>query len=292
MQHLLVLSQVVLSLQLAFAVIPLIHFTSDRKNMGAFATPRHRFRGLAWPDGSDHRRAEREVPRREDPGGGRVGVGVGPSPGPDRPWAGGGVGLYGLGGGMAALLTWVVVKPWGRPSRAWAGPASVELDWADAAPPARRGDDRRGGRARPERRRDPQPGGASLARPGPDEARAPARSRHADEPRLQAGGHGRPRDGRRLAVSGRGCPRPRAEGLCRPRAPARGPTGQGELVHELRREPVDLLIVGSHGHGLVRDLLFGQTVDKRCLTAWPCRCSSRGRIGTPGRPRSPPSRPE
>jgi manganese transport protein len=34
---LLVLSQVVLSLQLGFAIIPLIHFTSDKKTMGAFA---------------------------------------------------------------------------------------------------------------------------------------------------------------------------------------------------------------------------------------------------------------
>ncbi len=36
---LLVLSQVVLSLQLAFAVIPLIHFTSDRSKMGSFVNP-------------------------------------------------------------------------------------------------------------------------------------------------------------------------------------------------------------------------------------------------------------
>jgi manganese transport protein len=36
---LLVLSQVVLSLQLSFAVIPLITFTSDREKMGAFANP-------------------------------------------------------------------------------------------------------------------------------------------------------------------------------------------------------------------------------------------------------------
>ncbi|UEG55241.1 Nramp family divalent metal transporter [Mucilaginibacter daejeonensis] len=35
--RLLVLSQVVLSLQLGFAVIPLIHFTSDKKSMGVFA---------------------------------------------------------------------------------------------------------------------------------------------------------------------------------------------------------------------------------------------------------------
>src|SRR5262249_8876824 len=38
-QELLVLSQVILSLQLSFAVVPLIHFTSNRRNMGAFATP-------------------------------------------------------------------------------------------------------------------------------------------------------------------------------------------------------------------------------------------------------------
>src|SRR5262249_47805515 len=36
----------------------------------------------------------------------------------------------------------------------------------------------------------------------------------------------------------------------------------GQLVVQLKRHPVDLLVVGSHGHGLVRDLLYGQTVDK------------------------------
>src|SRR5206468_10405319 len=46
-QHLLVLSQVILSLQLSFAVIPLIHFTSNRRNMGAFATPPWA-KALAW----------------------------------------------------------------------------------------------------------------------------------------------------------------------------------------------------------------------------------------------------
>src|SRR6202012_2223919 len=35
--NLIILSQVVLSLQLGFAVIPLIHFTSDKKKMGKFA---------------------------------------------------------------------------------------------------------------------------------------------------------------------------------------------------------------------------------------------------------------
>src|SRR5947209_16238637 len=46
-QQLLMLSQVILSLQLSFAVIPLIHFTSNRRNMGAFATPPWA-QALAW----------------------------------------------------------------------------------------------------------------------------------------------------------------------------------------------------------------------------------------------------
>src|SRR4029434_11099777 len=36
---LLILSQVILSLQLSFAVIPLVMFTSDRKKMGDFVNP-------------------------------------------------------------------------------------------------------------------------------------------------------------------------------------------------------------------------------------------------------------
>ena len=45
--QLLILSQVILSLQLPFAVIPLIHFTSNRERMGEFAN-RLWVQGLAW----------------------------------------------------------------------------------------------------------------------------------------------------------------------------------------------------------------------------------------------------
>src|SRR6201996_3158713 len=45
--NLIILSQVVLSLQLGFAVIPLIHFTSDRKKMGKFAIST-KVKILAW----------------------------------------------------------------------------------------------------------------------------------------------------------------------------------------------------------------------------------------------------
>lgn len=45
--QLLILSQVILSLQLSFAVVPLVQFTSDRKKMGTFANPRW-LKTLAW----------------------------------------------------------------------------------------------------------------------------------------------------------------------------------------------------------------------------------------------------
>lgn len=45
--NLLILSQVILSLQLPFAIIPLIHFVSDTRAMGALAAPRP-LRVLAW----------------------------------------------------------------------------------------------------------------------------------------------------------------------------------------------------------------------------------------------------
>jgi manganese transport protein len=45
---LLVLSQVILSMQLSFAVFPLVMFTSDRHKMGAFAN-RWWVNALAWP---------------------------------------------------------------------------------------------------------------------------------------------------------------------------------------------------------------------------------------------------
>ncbi len=45
--HLLILSQVILSMQLPFAVIPLVHFTSDRRRMGAFTNPGW-LKAIAW----------------------------------------------------------------------------------------------------------------------------------------------------------------------------------------------------------------------------------------------------
>ena len=46
--RLLILSQVILSLQLPFAVVPLIHYTSDKEKMGKFANPMW-IKLMAWP---------------------------------------------------------------------------------------------------------------------------------------------------------------------------------------------------------------------------------------------------
>jgi manganese transport protein len=44
---LLIFSQVILSLQLSFAVVPLVQFTGDRRKMGQFVNPRW-LKILAW----------------------------------------------------------------------------------------------------------------------------------------------------------------------------------------------------------------------------------------------------
>ena len=75
-QRLLILSQVILSLQLSFAVIPLIHFTSNRRNMGAVRHPVVGA-GPGLDGGGDHRGAQRQAGpgpgRRMGELGGRVG---------------------------------------------------------------------------------------------------------------------------------------------------------------------------------------------------------------------------
>jgi manganese transport protein len=45
--QLLILSQVILSLQLSFAVVPLVAFTSSRAKMGRFVNPRW-LQAVAW----------------------------------------------------------------------------------------------------------------------------------------------------------------------------------------------------------------------------------------------------
>ena len=97
---------------------------------------------------------------------------------------------------------------------------------------------------------------------GPDRVPAAARGRHSGH-RGARPGDGGPGDRRRRSVPLGAGRRPCASGAIE-RGPScfTDPIPQVSSSAYLRDDPVDLLVVGSHGHGLVRDLLFGQTVDR------------------------------
>jgi manganese transport protein len=259
MQELLVFSQVVLSLQLSFAVIPLIHFTSDRRNMGSLATPRWA-QALAWLTAAIIVGLNGKLALDQVSGWVAMAVrspltlGVLP-----LGWAAG-VGLYGLLAALGALLAWVTLKPWLWPSPPWSPPAVTGFDWGDALRP-----------------RPLATIGVALERSRADAEilnRALSLA-HAGQTRLvllhvadtpMTGIYGSDTadlhteaDARYLAELVRVL---EEKGYAARFKLLYGPDRPGQLVRELKREPVDLLVVGSHGHGLVRDLLYGQTVDK------------------------------
>lgn len=257
-QRLLLLSQVVLSLQLSFAIIPLIQFTSSRARMGRFASPVW-VRVLAWLSAlvvvalngqlvlqnvQDWIQAARESAVR-----------LGPLP---IEWLVA-VGLYGLMAAVVGLLLWVIVKPWVSPSPGWKGRPRVVLDWARTLNP-----------------RPISTIGVAVEH-GPADAETlsralslgqPGKSHYwilhvADAPMTgvygaDAGDMHTQSDRDYLAelvatLNGLGYS---ADSVL-----LYGSDRAGRLVSALKERPVDLLVVGSHGHGLVRDLLFGQTVD-------------------------------
>ncbi len=254
MQNLLVLSQVVLSLQLAFAVVPLIHFTSNKRNMGVFATPIWA-QVLAWISatiiiGLNAKLVIENI---------REGVSWAYSV-DSRLGLLAALSLYGISGGTALLLVWVVIKPLIRPAPTWKPAPSVELDWADTLRPRVL---RRIGVALEHTPADAEilNRALSLAQEGKTElvllhvvdtpmtrvygSETLDRETNADERYLMEVVHvlkQKSYDAQWVLLH--------------------GPDRAGELVKRLKRDPVDLLVVGSHGHGLVRDLLLGQTVDK------------------------------
>ena len=149
-QQLLVLSQVILSLQLSFAVIPLIHFTSNRRNMGAFATP---WWGqvLAWVVAAiivalNGKLVFDQIVDVGRPGGASRGCGSGPFP---LSWL---VGSVLLGADRRrSRACWS-----GSRSSRWFGPRppgrrrpACQLDWDEALRPRPLATDRRGPGAQP-----------------------------------------------------------------------------------------------------------------------------------------------
>ena len=258
-QHLLVLSQVVLSLQLAFAVIPLIHFTSDRRNMGEFATPIWG-QALAWASASIIVALNAKLVW--DKIGEWIGLAeasgrtVGPVP---LSWVAAGS-LYGVALAALGLLAWVTVKPFVKPARPWKPMPTQDLDWADALRP------RKLGRI-----------GIALER-GPGDSEVLSRALAMAEPgrtsltllhvidttmtRVYGSETGDREADADLRYFADVVAVLQGQGYEARSVMLYGPDRASRLIQQLKDEPVDLLVVGSHGHGLVRDLLFGQTVDK------------------------------
>ncbi len=256
---LIILSQVILSLQLSFAVVPLIHFTSNKKNMGAFAS-RWWAQILAWTTATIivglNGYLVVDTILKWVSAASESGKRVGPVP---LSWVIG-VPLFALLAGVVGLLAWVTIKPWVWPSEPWTEEAPVTLDWADALRP------------RPLETiavaLEHSPGDTeilnrALSLAVPHKTRlmllhvvdTPMSSVYGVEAGdRHAGADAVYLDGVADAL--------RRLGFLADPIMLYGADRAGEIVGRLRKEPVDLLVVGSHGHGLVRDMLYGQTVDK------------------------------
>ncbi len=261
-QGLLVLSQVILSLQLSFAVIPLIHFTSSKRNMGTFATP---WWGqvLAWIVAAVivalngylvYDQAVEWVGLAS-----QSGIRLGPIP---LSWLVG-AGLGAAVASVSGLLGWVLVKPIVAPSPAWRPPPRAEMDWAQAFRP-----------------RTLRRIGVALEHTGVD-VEILNRALGLSQTQGDAGGelvllhvvdspvavlHGEDTADLETDADAEylwGLTRALADqGYRASPALLHGPDPARSLIEYLRKHPVDILVVGSHGHGWVRDLLYGQTVDR------------------------------
>ena len=243
--RLLVLSQVVLSLQLPFAIIPLIHFTSDRRKMGGFANPRW-LKALAWLVAA-------------------VIVGLNGKLVFDalRGWMSGGSALaWGVaapaGALLVGLLAYLILRPLWRPGEVWEAGAATA--WREVAAGVLPFKVHRGGVAREHTAGDAAilSAGAAMARahgarllllhvvdtPGVMMLGAQSASLHgtADAEYLEE----LARD-----VEAPGLP---AEAVLRFGRPAE------QLVQAVRELGLDLLVVGSHGHHVLADAVYGETV--------------------------------
>lgn len=259
-QELLVLSQVILSLQLSFAVIPLIHFTSNRRLMGEFATPLWA-QVLAWIVAVIIVALNGYLVYEEAGGWITAAMASGTHYGPiPLAWLVG-AGLAIVVGGLSALLVWVSIKPLIHPSRPWTPPSPGAMDWAEALRP------------RPISRigvaLEHGPGDAEILNRALSLAQVDPRGRNlvllhvVDTPMAPI--HGEltaDRETNADAIYLDDLVRALDERGYRARAILlHGETPSTTLVEYLREAPVDILVVGSHGHGWAGDLLRGQTVD-------------------------------
>ncbi len=244
--HLLILSQVVLSLQLPFAVIPLIHFTSDKKKMGVFANNAW-IKLLAWIIAAIIVLLNMKLVYDELSG-----------------WLGGGPAwTFVLAvpplAAVLGILAWVSFAPVFRAGRAWE--SGVMRDEHAVAASIKQFTVRHIGVALEHAEGDSIVLSAALAQAKAYKARLTllhvvdtpgtmmmgnqSSSLHGTEDESYLDGLAREIEERDLPV----------ESLVLFGNPPR------ELAKAVKAAGLDMMVMGSHGHSGIEDLIFGQTVD-------------------------------
>ena len=248
--QLLILSQVVLSMQLPFAVIPLIHFTNDRQRMGRFANARW-VRWLAWTAaaiilGLNIRLAA-------------MALGDWLSAPGKWQWMIWSVTVP-VAAGLAVLLIWIAVQPQAVRWRRRLGRAAIRLSdtaGAQAAPPVYHRilvpldhsslDRLAVGHAAAMAK---QYGARVFLLHIEEDATSQVYGREASTAEVEAGGEYL----REIAQSIRN------QGVEVETAVAYGLSPAKEIVRYANQVHPDLVIMGAHGHGGLKDLIFGNTI--------------------------------
>jgi manganese transport protein len=244
---LLLLSQAILSMQLPFAIIPLIQFTSDRAKMGSFRNPPW-VRALAWISAAIIVGLNTWLAWQT------IGDWV-ESSGAWRPLVL--VVSVGIAGALLLLLGWIVLVPWIR--RAQAGRASVELP--ETSP----------GEAPIYRRILVPLDHTALDRLAITHAAATAKLYNSKlfllhvEEGVTSQLYG-PASATAEVEAGAAylqgiADSLRRQGLDVETATSHSSSPRREIVRYAREVQPDLVIMGAHGHGGLKDLIFGTTIN-------------------------------
>jgi manganese transport protein len=249
--RLLILSQVILSMQLPFAVIPLVHFTSDRQRMGSLASPAW-VKVLAWITAAIIVALNIRL----------VAMAVADwlsAAGAWRTWIL--VLLVPALAGLALLLAWVAFEPfithwirrYGRAPVTLPEPATAEpvpLAYRRILVPLDHSDLDRLAVAH----------AAAMARPTgariyllhvEEDVTSQVYGSMASTAEVEAGTRYLERITQAL----------RAQGLEVEAAVSHSLHPTREIVNYARRIQPDLLVMGAHGHRRLKDLIFGNTID-------------------------------
>jgi manganese transport protein len=247
--QLMLLSQVVLGLQLPFAILPLIHFTNDPQRMGVFASG-WKLRVLGWLTAL-----------------GVIGLNIWLAFQQVSGWASGAgrwaplVWTFGVtvGGGLFGLLIWIAVQPYRKPT---AAPATLGLE--------KRAADKL--LAVPTYRRILVPLDHSpLDRVALSHAAALAARSHARLYLLHV------EEGVTSQIYGPAASTAEVEAgreyldglvaslgqmeIVVETAIRHGSNPRKEIVRYAKEIQPDLLVMGAHGHGGIKDLIFGNTIN-------------------------------